>query len=257
MSELSKELDFDYKQNGSLVLCFTEEELPALQALYERGIVNGVEGLKILTGDEARELESNVTEQVVGALYAPTGAIVCPFGMTIALAENACDNGVEFHFLTKIEDICQKEISEEVHDVKNCGDLRSAETLNRTEKFGNSNNKMIRGYQLRTNHGIITAKFVVNAAGVYADEIHNMVSSEKIHITPRKGDYCLLDKEAGAHVSHTIFQLPGKLGKGILVTPTVHGNLLTGPTAVNLNDDEKELTDTTAHELADVIEIKE
>lgn len=238
MAALSEELDFDYKQNGSLVLCFAEEELPELKKLYERGIENGVEGLKLLTGDEARQMEPNVTDHVVGALYAPTGAIVCPFGLTIALAENACDNGVEFKFLTKIEDIrpvgmktedgIQKEITENTF-VKEAG------------------------YELYTNHGIITTKYVINAAGVYADEIHNMVSEEKLHITPRKGDYCLLDKEAGKHVSHTIFQLPGKLGKGILVSPTVHGNLLTGPTAVNLGDDEKELTATTAEELADVM----
>lgn len=225
MAALSEELDFDYKQNGSLVLCFAEEEMPALRKLYERGLENKVEGLKLLTGDEARELEPNVTDEVVGALYAPTGAIVCPFGLTIALAENACDNGAKFQFLTKIE------------DVKHL----------RTEKAEE-------GYELHTNRGIITTKYVINAAGVYADELHNMVSSEKLHITPRKGDYCLLDKEAGNHVSHTIFQLPGKLGKGILVSPTVHGNLLTGPTAVNLNDDKKELTATTAEELADVIE---
>ena len=225
MAALSEELDFDYKQNGSLVLCFAEEEMPALRKLYERGLENKVEGLKLLTGDEARELEPNVTDEVVGALHAPTGAIVCPFGLTIALAENACDNGVKFQFLTKIEDV--KHLRTE-----------NAEA----------------GYGLHTNRGIITTKYMINAAGVYADELHNMVSSKKLHITPRKGDYCLLDKEAGNHVSHTIFQLPGKLGKGILVSPTVHGNLLTGPTAVNLNDDKKELTATTAEELADVIE---
>ena len=89
MAALSKELDFDYKQNGSLVLCFSKEEIPALQKLYERGMENGVEGLRIISGDEAREMEPNVTDQVVAALYAPTGAIVCPFGLTISLAENA------------------------------------------------------------------------------------------------------------------------------------------------------------------------
>ena len=97
---------------------------------------------------------------------------------------------------------------------------------------------------------LLKASYVVNAAGVYADVLHNMVSEKKLHITPRKGDYCLLDKEAGNHVSHTIFQLPGKLGKGILVTPTIHGNLLTGPTAKDIED--KEATATTAQELAEI-----
>lgn len=245
MAALSKELDFDYKQNGSLVLCFSKEEIPALQKLYERGMENGVEGLRIISGDEAREMEPNVTDQVVAALYAPTGAIVCPFGLTISLAENACDNGVEFKFLTKIENIRPiKTVNERPENYENS-----------KECIGISDNKCqcITGYELQTNHRIITTKYVINAAGVYADEIHNMVSSKKIHITPRKGDYCLLDKEAGNHVAHTIFQLPGKYGKGVLVTPTVHGNLLTGPTAVDLNDDEKEKTATTAEELANVM----
>lgn len=220
MPQLAKELDFDYKQNGSFVLCFHDEEKEALHELYERGLKNGVEGLKLLTGDEAREMEPNVTDEVVAALYAPTGGIVCPFGLTIALAENACKNGVEFRFLTKIENIEKQEC----------------------------------GYELKTENGSIQAKAVINAAGVYADTFHNMVSEEKIHIIARKGEYCLMDKEAGNHVSHTIFQLPGKYGKGILVSPTVHGNLLIGPTAVDLEEDEKDLTATTAEGLAEVIE---
>lgn len=220
MPQLAKELDFDYKQNGSFVLCFHEEEKEALHELYERGLKNGVEDLKLLTGDEAREMEPNVTDEVVAALYAPTGGIVCPFGLTIALAENACENGVEFRFLTKIENIEKQEC----------------------------------GYELKTENGSIQATAVINAAGVYADAFHNMVSEEKIHIIARKGEYCLMDKEAGNHVSHTIFQLPGKYGKGILVSPTVHGNLLTGPTAVDLEEDEKDLTATTAEGLAEVIE---
>ena len=195
MGDLSKELDFDFKRNSSLVLCFAEEDLPALQALYERGVANGVPDISILTGDEVRKMEPNVSGEVVAALYAPTGGIVCPFGLTIALAENACDNGVEFVFETK---------------------------------------------------------YVVNAAGVYSDEIHNMVSEKKLHIVPRRGEYCLLDKEAGNHVSATVFQLPGKYGKGILVSPTIHGNLLVGPTAVDQED--KDGTYTTAEGLAEACE---
>ena len=218
MGELSEDLDFEFERNGSLILCFAEEDRPALQELYDKGVKNGVPELKIITGDEARAMEPNVSDAVVAALYAPTGGIVCPFGLTIALAENACDNGVEFIF------------NEEVKKVV------------RTEK----------GYDLETENGVIHTAYVINAAGVYADQIHNMVSERKLHITPRKGDYCLLDKEAGNHVKHTIFQLPGKLGKGILVTPTIHGNLLTGPTAKNIQD--KEATATTAEELAEIME---
>ncbi len=218
MGELSEELDFSLVRNGSLVLCFSEEDMPALKELYEKGIENGVPGLSILSGDEVRAMEPHVTDEAVAALYAPTGGIVCPFGLTIALAENACDNGVEFLFNTEVKEI---------------------------ERTGS-------GYDLKTGDEIIHAAYVVNAAGVYADVFHNMVSGKKIHITPRKGDYCLLDKEAGTYVSHTIFQIPGKMGKGVLVTPTVHGNLLAGPTANDVED--KESVRTTARELSDIME---
>lgn len=223
MGELAKELDFDFKRNGSYVLCFSEDDLPSLRALYERGVENGVEGLVILSGDEVREKEPNIEDTVVAALYAPTGGIVCPFGLTIAMAENACDNGVEFHFLSEVREIRR----EEDGYVLSVG----------TETIGTET---------------IRAAAVVNAAGVYADVLHNMVSDRKLHITARKGDYCLLDKEAGTLVSGTIFQLPGKMGKGVLVTPTVHGNLLTGPTATDVPD--KEQTATSAEELADLQE---
>lgn len=218
MGQLAKDLDFPFRRNGSLVLCFSEEDMPNLQALYDRGVTNGVPDLKIISGDEARAMEPNLTDEVVAALYAPTGGIVCPFNLTIAMAENACDNGVEFRFL------------EEVDGVK----------------------KIDGGYEISIKgKEPVTAKYVVNAAGVYADVIHNMVSEKKISIVPRKGDYCLLDQEAGHHVDKTIFQLPGKYGKGILVTPTIHGNLLLGPTATDIDD--KEGTYTTAAELAEVI----
>ena len=213
MEELSKELDFDYKRNGSLVLCFAEEDKPALEALYEKGVKNGVKGMSIISGDEVRKREPNIEDTVVAALDVPSGGIVCPFGLTIALAENACDNGVEFQFLTEVETI----------------------------------EKEAEGYVLKTSKGEIHTACVVNAAGVYSDQIHNFVSKKKLHITARKGDYCLLDKEAGSLVSHTIFQLPTKMGKGVLVSPTVHGNLLTGPTATDIED--KEQTATDAKEL--------
>ena len=218
MEELSKTLDFSYVQNGSLVLCFSNDQIPALTALYENGLKNGVSNLSILDGDQVREMEPSVSETVVAALFAPTGGIVCPFGLTIALAENAHENGTDFIFNTEIRAI----------------------------------KKTNPGYDLYSEDKILHTSYVVNAAGVYADEIHNMVSEKKLHITPRKGDYCLLDKEAGNLVKHTIFQLPGPFGKGVLVAPTVHGNLLTGPTAVSVTD--KENTATTAKEQLEIME---
>ena len=209
MEPLSKELDFKFRRNGSLIVCFSEEDRPKLEALYEQGISNKIPDIRILDAHEVHEMEPNLSEEVVAAIYCPTGGIVCPFGLNIALAENAATNGVEFRFNTEVTDICRKDD----------------------------------GYQLSTNRGYILTRCVVNAAGVYADVFHNMVSSKKIHITPRRGEYCLLDKEAGTHVSHTIFQLPSKMGKGVLVTPTVHGNLLVGPTAVDVTN--KEAVNTT------------
>ena len=217
MEALSKELDFPFKRNGSLVICRAEEDMPNLQALYERGVKNGVKDLRIISKEEVKELEPNITDEVVAALYAPTGGIVCPFNMNIAFAENANVNGVEFKFNT------------EVQNIKKADDH----------------------FEIETNNGVYETKYVVNAAGVYADKFHNMVSEKKIHITPRRGDYCLLDKTAGGHVSKTIFALPGKYGKGILVTPTVHGNLLLGPTAIDIED--KEGINTTAAGLDEVI----
>lgn len=217
MEKLSRELDFPFKRTGSLVLCFSPEDLPSLKLLYDRGIANGVKNLLILCREEVLKMEPNVSDEVFAALYAPTAGIVCPFEMNLAFGENAYENGVEFHFNTEV--------------------IR----LEKIEK----------GYRIFTNKGEFETKCIVNAAGVYADDIHNMVSKRKIHITPRKGEYCLLDKSAGAHVSRTVFALPGKEGKGVLVTPTVHGNLLIGPTATDI--EEKEGTNTTGNSLAQVI----
>ena len=211
--ELSRDLDFPFKRNGSLVVRTKDQSKEDLQKLYDQGIANGVEGLKIVDRDELLKMEPNIADDVVDALYVPTGGIVCPFNFNYALAENAADNGVEFKLSTKVEKVAKS------------GDH----------------------YVISTNKGEIEAKTVVNAAGVYADEINNMVSSKKLHITARRGQYELLDKSAGNHVSHTIFQLPSKMGKGVLVTPTVHGNLLVGPTAEDVEN--KEGVNTTAEGL--------
>lgn len=217
MEPLAKELDIPFIRNGSLVICRSREDLPRLEALYERGVSNGVKGLRILSREEVLEKERNISEDVYAALYAPTGGIVCPFELNIALAENANVNGVEFYFRTEVKDIERYE----------------------------------EGYRLITNQGVFETKYVVNAAGVYADQFHNMVSAQKISITARRGDYCLLDKSAGVHVKNTIFTLPGKFGKGILVAPTAHGNLILGPTAIDIQD--KEGTNTTGEGLEQVM----
>lgn len=206
--KLSKELDFPFKRNGSLVLCFNDNDSYKLEELKERGERNGVPNLKILNKDEVRKLEPNIGEDVVSALYAPTGGIVCPYEMTIGLAENAYTNGVEFKFNEEVKNI-SKENDE---------------------------------FNIKTNKGNIKCKLLINAAGLYADFINNIISKNKINIIPRKGEYCLFDKEAGKMVSKTLFQLPTKMGKGVLVTPTVDGNLLIGPNAVDIEDKEDKTT---------------
>lgn len=217
MEQLSKDLDFPFKRNGSLVVCMHKEDLPGLQTLYDRGVKNGVKDLRILSKEEVLAMEPNLSDNVEGALYAPTGGIVCPFNLTIALAENANQNGVTFQFDTKVENIVKQDGS----------------------------------YRIETDKGVIESCYVVNAAGVYADVIHNMVSEKKLKIVARRGDYCLLDKSVGNYVSKTIFPLPTKLGKGVLVSPTIHGNLIVGPTAIDIED--KEGTNTTKAGLDDLI----
>lgn len=214
MPQLAEELDFHYEQCGSIVLCMTPENLPALHKLYEKGIANGVQGLEIIDQERLRAMEPNVSRDAVAALWAPTGGIVCPFGLNYALAENAFTNGVQFRFNTEVESVTKTES----------------------------------GWHLETTAGAFDAKVVINAAGVHAGTLHNQVSPDELKIVARKGEYYLLDKQASC-VSHTLFTLPDHMGKGVLVSPTVHGNTIVGPTAMDIPDYEN--TATTAEGLAD------
>ena len=214
MEQLSRDLDFHYERCGSLVLCMAQEDLPQLQALYEKGVANEVEDLEIIDSVRLREMEPNVSSDAVAALWAPTGAIVCPFGLNFALAENAADNGVQFRFNTEVQQIIKTE----------------------------------NGWLLKTNNGEFAAKVVINAAGVHSGLLHNQVAADQVNVVARKGEYYLLDKQVDV-VKHTIFTLPNKMGKGVLVSPTVHGNTIVGPTAMDIPDYED--TATTAEGLAD------
>jgi len=203
--ELCKEIDAPFKRTGSLVLAFSEEDREHLKLLYDRGIKNGIPGIKILEKEEVFEMEPNVSKEVVAALYAPTAGVTGPWEVTIKMLENAAINGVDIETDAKVENV---------------------------EKIEN-------GYKITLDDGReYETKVVVNAAGLYADEINNMVSSKKIKITPRAGEYYLLDKVQGNLVNNVIFQCPTKVGKGILVAPTAHGNLIVGPTATSTEDKE-------------------
>ena len=217
MGELCDALDVPFERIGSLTVCTDEKSISDLEALKERGEKNGVEGLRILRREKLLAMEPHIGDEVVAALYAPTAGVICPFKLTIACAENAAANGAEFLFDTAVKKVY--------------ADNGTWHVVTENEEY--------------------TSTAVVNAAGVYADIFHNMVSENKIHITPRRGDYILLDRTAGDYVNHTIFQLPTKLGKGVLVTPTVHGNIIVGPTAVDVED--REDTATTAEGIESVI----
>lgn len=221
MTELASDLDIPFQRNGSLVLCFSEEEREQVKILYQNGINNNVPNLQILDRDEVKKMEPNIADEVVAALYAPTGGIICPFTLTLALAENASVNGVEFYLR---------------HEVQQIDRIKQENTAY---------------YRVQTDQGAFDAKIVLNAAGVYADVFHNMVSNNKMKITARKGEYCLFDKAASGIVEKTIFQMPSALGKGILVTRTVHGNLMIGPSALDIDD--KDMANTTQEALEGIM----
>ena len=197
MGELCRKLDVPYRNNGSLVVSLSEEDDETLRVLYARGVANGVPGLRLLTGAEALALEPNLSPAVRGALLAPSAGIVNPWELCYALAETAVRNGAELRLSAPVT------------------------AIERAED----------GWKLTTPKGAFTARYVVNAAGTHADQIAAMVGDESFQIRPTKGEYYLLDKSEGTRVEHVIFQCPSRAGKGVLVTPTVHGNLLVGPNA--------------------------
>ena len=189
-----------------------------VHTLYERGQKNGVPRLSVIDKAAVKAMEPHVSDEVVGALLSETAGIVCPYELTIAATEVAVTNGVEF--------------------LRNC----AVESIQ-------ANND---GFVLSTTCGEIEASYVINAAGVHADDVARMIGDDSISIIARKGEYYLLDKSYGYIADHTLFQCPTKMGKGVLVTPTVDGNLLIGPSALDVED--KDDVDTTAEGLSFILE---
>ena len=216
--QLAEELDFPIKKNGSLIVCTIESERGKLDVLLDQANKNGVPDARIVERDELLKMEPNLSPNAVAALYVPTGGIICPFNLAIAMGENAAVNGVEFKFETEVKNIVKKDGY----------------------------------YELDTNKGPLEAKIVVNAAGVYADVMHNMVSEKKMKIVARKGEYLLMDKELGNYFHATIFPLPGPMGKGVLTAPTIHGNMFVGPSATDIED--KEGVNTTQEIIDDLVQ---
>ena len=216
MEDVCKTLSVPYKKNGSLVVAFSDEELETLRVLYERGLANGVPQMRLIGKEELLRLEPNLSQEARGALVADSAGIVCPYELTIASTENAVSNGVELLRNFRVDALS---FADGVFTVS-AGDRE------------------------------IKAKYVVNAAGAHADEISEMIGDHSVRLVIRRGEYFILDKSVGNLVKYTIFQCPSKMGKGILVSPTVDGNLLLGPTAQDVED--KDDTSTTPAGLREV-----
>ncbi len=197
-----REVDASYTRAGALVLAFDDEQREKVEALYEQGLVNGVEELSVIGRDRVMELEPNVNPEVVCALYAPTSALASPYELTCALADHAAVNGVAFLLNTEVSEIVREKD----------------------------------GFRVITSAGDMTAKIVVNCAGVDSARLHNQLSEKKLTIVPRKGEYYLLDHQPTPLFTHTMFQTPTAMGKGVLVTPTGHDTMLLGPSATDEND---------------------
>ena len=204
MEKVANELGVKYERNESLVVAF-ENERKEVEEIYERGIKNGVKGLSILEHDELMEIEPNLNPELSCALLAKTGAIICPYELCIAAVGNAMDNGASLLLDFEVSDIEKKD----------------------------------GGYLIKAADGReVSAKYVINSAGLYSDKVAEMTGDCDFDVHPRRGEYMILDKECGSLVKRTVFHTPTKMGKGILVSPTVDGNLLLGPTAVDMTDKE-------------------
>ncbi len=215
LEELSKELSFLYIKCGSLVVCKDKEGLKELNILMERGIKNNVSGLRILNADEVRKMEPNLNDDIYAALYAPDAAIMDGFSLNYNLGYSAKINGVDFVFDTEVIGIDKTDKGYGLKVVKN----PTAGRNNLCDDF----------YE---------ARVVINAAGIYADRIHNMISDNPIEIRPRRGEYYVFDDAFGWPVSKVIFPLPDKMGKGSLLIPLSHGNFMVGPSAEDIDDKE-------------------
>ena len=212
MESYCRELGVKYKNNGSLVVAFSQEDFKTVAALKERGERNGVGGLRLLTKEEIRALEPNISSAAEGALLAPTGGIVCPYTLTIAAIGNAMDNGAKL--------------------------FTNFEVTKITKENGEFTVESKGGQSIR-------GKVLINCAGLASGKIAALAGDRGVRVFPRKGEYVLLDRESGGFVSHTVFFTPTVKGKGVLISPTVDGNLIVGPTAA-----EQDGTDTSAQGIA-------
>ncbi len=203
--KLDKELNFGFSKIGSFVLNFQEEGNKKLQELYENGLLNGLDDMEILDRKQILSMDLNINDNVVSALYCKGAGICSPYEMAIAMAENAVTNGVELKLNTIVNSI-------EKHDDT---------------------------FFVNTNRGVFESKFVINAAGVNAYDVSMMLGIDKYKITPRSGEYIIFGRDSGSLINHVLFQMPTNMGKGVLITPTYHNNLMIGPDAIDLTEEDK------------------
>jgi len=211
MAYYCNKLNVPYKNTGSLVVAYSWDDMQTLDVLFERGFNNGVPNMQIISKEKLKAMEPHISDEAIGALWAPTAGIVSPYELAIAAIENAVMNGVKVKRNSGVFDIEYKD------DI----------------------------FFISTATGVIKAKYVINCAGVFADQIAKMIGDTSFKIIPRKGEYYLLDKTEATMVNHVLFKCPTSMGKGILITPTAHGNVLMGPTAIDLDFDSKLDLDTT------------
>ena len=213
---ICSELDVPYKKPGSMVLTPDEDGFKELEELKNRGKINGVTNLEIISQDELFALEPNISRDIKGALFVKDTAITSPVELAIALRENAEQNGVRFLFDTEVTG------------------------------FEMENRRII---SVKTSRGNLRSRWIINAAGIFSDEIARLAGDDSFTITPVKGEYALFDKEVGNMVNHIIFPLPTETTKGILVLPTVDGNLLVGPNEHITTKDDTTVTEEGLNEV--------
>ncbi len=217
-AELCEKLDVPFKRIGSLVVAFDENDLKIIRELYARGVSGGIEGLAVWDKAKCFAEEPNLSRDAVGALYAPTAGIISPWELTLALAQSAVRNGAHVFLNTEVKTIARQNGA----------------------------------FSIATADGRrFESTYIINAAGTHCDEVAALAGDDTVKLVPTKGEYYLLDKSEGTRIRHIVFQCPTKMGKGTLIAPTVHGNLIVGPNAqviVDRND-----TSTTSEGLAQVM----
>ena len=210
--DICEKLDVLHRQCGSLVVALSKDEIPALEQLLQNSIENSVPGVVILDREKTLEMEPNLSADVVASLYAPSAMIVSPWEYALAMMETAVINGVRLCLECEVGKIDKTANGYRIH-------------------FTNGGQSAVGCEQ-----GFVETRYVINAAGLYSDKVHNMAAEQAFQIAPARGQYFLLDKSEGNHVNHVIFQCPSEVGKGVLIAPTVHGNLLVGPDSEKIPD---------------------